>query len=73
MLFRSKIMLSGRDDSSCFVKVDWTKSDWTVEKILKEVAFYTDEEIKAVLDSDDNLHSYWGDVKFLHDQFPNYF
>ena len=27
-------MLSGRDDSSCFIKVDWTKSDWTVEKIF---------------------------------------
>ena len=66
-------MLSGRDDSSCFIKVDWTRSDWTVEKILKEVAFYTDEEIKAVLDSDDTLHNYWGDVKFLHDQFPNHF
>ena len=40
-----------RDDAACFPKVDWTKNDWTVEKILKEVANYTDTEIKAVLDT----------------------
>jgi hypothetical protein len=34
-----------------FPKVDWTESDWTVEKILKAVANYTDEEVKAVLDT----------------------
>jgi hypothetical protein len=42
-----------RDDAACFPKVDWTKSDWTVETILKEVANYTDEEIKEVLDTMD--------------------
>ena len=40
-----------RDDAACFPKVDWTKNDWTVEKVLKEVANYTDTEIKAVLDT----------------------
>lgn len=40
-----------RDYSACFPKVDWTKSDWTVEKILKEVANYSDQEIKDVLDT----------------------
>lgn len=38
-----------RDHSAAWPKVDWTKDDWTVEKILKEVANYTDEEVKAVL------------------------
>jgi hypothetical protein len=42
-----------RDDAACFPKVDWTKSDWTVETILKEVANYTEEEIKEVLDTMD--------------------
>jgi hypothetical protein len=36
-----------------FPKVDWTKDGWTVETILKEVANYTDEEIKEVLDTMD--------------------
>jgi hypothetical protein len=40
-----------RDHGECFPKVDWTKSDWTVEKILKEVANYTDDENKTVLDT----------------------
>ena len=40
-----------RDDSVCWPKVDWTKSGWTVEKILKDVANYTDDEVKAVLDT----------------------
>jgi hypothetical protein len=34
-----------------FPKVDWTRDDWTVEKILKAVTGYTDEEVKAVLDT----------------------
>jgi L-arabinose isomerase len=38
---------------ACFPKVDWTRDDWTVEKILKTVADYTDEEIQAVLDTMD--------------------
>ena len=40
-----------RDYSVCFPKVDWTKDDWTIEKILKAVADYTDEEVQAVLDT----------------------
>lgn len=40
-----------RDDAACFPKVDWSKSDWTIEKILKEVASYSDEEVKAVIDT----------------------
>lgn len=40
-----------RDDAACFPKVDWTKNDWTVEKVLKEIANYTDDEVKAVLDT----------------------
>jgi hypothetical protein len=40
-----------RSYSACWPKVDWTKSDWTVETILKNVANYTDEEIKEVLDT----------------------
>ena len=42
-----------RTDSACFPKVDWTRDDWTVEKILKTVAGYTDEEVQAVLDTMD--------------------
>lgn len=38
---------------ACFPKVDWTKDDWTIEKILKTVANYTDEEVQAVLDTMD--------------------
>ena len=40
-----------RDHGACFPKVDWTRTDWTIEKILKEVANYTEDEIKAVLDT----------------------
>lgn len=40
-----------RDDAACFPKVDWSKSDWTIEKILKDVADYSDEEVKAVIDT----------------------
>jgi hypothetical protein len=40
-----------RNDAACFPKVDWTKSDWTIEKILKVVANYSDEEVQAVLDT----------------------
>ena len=43
--------ISIRDDAACFPKVDWTRTDWTVETILKEVANYTEEEIKEVLDT----------------------
>ena len=42
-----------RNDAVCFPKVDWTKNDWTVEKILKTVANYSDEEVQAVLDTMD--------------------
>lgn len=42
-----------RNDSACFPKVDWQKSDWTIEKILKETADYTNEEIQLVLDTMD--------------------
>lgn len=42
-----------RDYSACWPKVDWTKSDWTIEKILKEIADYSDQEVKAVLDTMD--------------------
>jgi hypothetical protein len=38
-----------RDYGVCFPKVDWTQPDWTIEKILKSVANYTDEEIAEVL------------------------
>lgn len=38
---------------ACFPKVDWTRDDWTVEKILKSVAGYTDEEVQAVLETMD--------------------
>ena len=40
-----------RTTTACFPKVDWSKADWTVEKILKEVADYTDVEIAAVIDT----------------------
>lgn len=42
-----------RNDAACFPKVDWTRDDWTIEKILKTVAGYTDEEVQAVLDTMD--------------------
>ena len=42
-----------RNDAACFPKVDWTKDDWTIEKILKVVANYSDEEVQAVLDTMD--------------------
>jgi hypothetical protein len=42
-----------RNDAACFPKVDWTKDDWTIEKILKTVANYSDEEVQAVLDTMD--------------------
>lgn len=42
-----------RNTAACFPKVDWTRDDWTIEKILKSVAGYTDEEVQAVLDTMD--------------------
>lgn len=42
-----------RYDGACWPKVDWATSGWTVEKILRDVADYSDEEIQAVLDTMD--------------------
>lgn len=42
-----------RNDSACWPKVDWTKATWTVEAVLKEIANYTDDEIKDVLSTMD--------------------
>ena len=67
--------ISIRDYSACFPKVDWTKSDWTVEKILKTITKQigkemTDIEIVAVLDTmtkdyevktDDDINKLFGD------------
>lgn len=38
-----------RTTTTCFPKVDWTRDDWTIEKILVEVAGYTESEITSVL------------------------
>ena len=67
--------ISIRDYSACFPKVDWTKSDWTVEEILKTITKQidkemTDIEIAAVLDTmtkdyevktDDDINKLFGD------------
>ena len=46
-----------RNDSACWPKVDWTKAAWTVEAILKEIANYTDDEIKDVLSTMDKEYA----------------
>ena len=67
--------ISIRDYRACFPKVDWTKSDWTVEKILKTITKQigkemTDIEIVAVLDTmtkdyevktDDDINKLFGE------------
>jgi hypothetical protein len=40
-----------RTTAACFPKVDWTRGDWTIEKILTEVAGYNESEITAVLNT----------------------
>jgi hypothetical protein len=42
-----------RHYSACWPKVDWTKSGWTIESILKSVAAYTDAEVQEVLNTMD--------------------